>query len=640
MTSNPPRALGELLKPDFEPASNARDHLAFADERYLLPRLDTGRALHLGLSGGVDSARFMERLPAGARLTLLSTNPGVAKVVSRREPGTPDVRTQTLSTWSRLPVGPGSAALAVVGAGEGAPGSSDFPRLAIELRRVVGEGGAVVFKTTGYGDTVRARKLGRSLTAAGFTAEPVLWLLSISGSLRIAMEEDDLGAAQRLLEWLGRGTSVRRRAFRIGIDLLDRLGLLGAFLARQRLFLFRATRAAPHRSVSPSRDGSHWRTPAPGQRAQSSGNAPPADDASSSGSARPSRSPLPTGADPSPENASLEGGLWPPPYLQSVLAEAGIDPDRYRVGFHAHGRYDSNKVAFVLFDRDDGGEPRHLVKITRAPTFNYRLENEHRCLEQVKRHGYLPQASLPEVTFLTHHAGLVLLGMRFVPGRPMREVSAADPECPWVRRVVDRLETLGASSAQRDPGVPGAVREGLGHLHRRFLDLYPLPDAEGSFLQRQVEALLDGVDKLPVVFQHGDPGIWNVLADDRDPVLLDWEAGEPAGLPLWDLFYFLRSVGTWQSKLRGDRDPIRSYQEHFLSAAPLARFQAQMVKRYRLRLGIAEEVVEPLFYTCWVYRALREAMQMVHDAVEEGIYYRLLRRSIRLRGMTSGVAAS
>ena len=47
-----------------------------------------------------------------------------------------------------------------------------------------------------------------------------------------------------------------------------------------------------------------------------------------------------------------------------------------------------------------------------------------------------------------------------------------------------------------------------------------------------------------MVFQHGDPGVWNLLiTPDGRPAFLDWEAAEHHGMPVWDLFYAARSVG-------------------------------------------------------------------------------------------------
>jgi hypothetical protein len=41
------------------------------------------------------------------------------------------------------------------------------------------------------------------------------------------------------------------------------------------------------------------------------------------------------------------------------------------------------------------------------------------------------------------------------------------------------------------------------------------------------------------VLQHNDIGCWNVHVDGREFAVVDWESSRTAGLPLWDLLYFL-----------------------------------------------------------------------------------------------------
>jgi hypothetical protein len=51
--------------------------------------------------------------------------------------------------------------------------------------------------------------------------------------------------------------------------------------------------------------------------------------------------------------------------------------------------------------------------------------------------------------------------------------------------------------------------------------------------------LVDDLPPVPAVAQHNDLGAWNVVAEDEDFTVLDWENVRPNALPLWDLLYFL-----------------------------------------------------------------------------------------------------
>jgi hypothetical protein len=51
--------------------------------------------------------------------------------------------------------------------------------------------------------------------------------------------------------------------------------------------------------------------------------------------------------------------------------------------------------------------------------------------------------------------------------------------------------------------------------------------------------LVRSLPEVPAVFQHNDLGSWNVMVDGPLFTVLDWESNCEAGLPLWDLVYFL-----------------------------------------------------------------------------------------------------
>ena len=51
--------------------------------------------------------------------------------------------------------------------------------------------------------------------------------------------------------------------------------------------------------------------------------------------------------------------------------------------------------------------------------------------------------------------------------------------------------------------------------------------------------VVEALPILPGVAQHNDLGSWNVVVDRGDFTIADWENARAAGLPLWDLLYFL-----------------------------------------------------------------------------------------------------
>jgi hypothetical protein len=321
----------------------------------------------------------------------------------------------------------------------------------------------------------------------------------------------------------------------------------------------------------------------------------------------------------------------PPRYLQSVAAAAGISLERHRWGLAAPGDYGSQKVLFFLF-RGDRGVPEYVAKITRDPSLNPRLENEHRALGLLGETEIGAASALPRPVFFGYRYGLAVLGETAIDGMPFVERTTSTADCGLAQAALDWLVELGVGTTWRPAGPAGAVAGELEALFERFRKIYQLSPAQDAFLAAQIEVLGSIEKGFPLVFQHGDPGPWNLLITAAgEPAFLDWEAAEPHGMPLWDLFHFLRSYSLRVSRASGTRDPMRSFEEQLLGDSELGRLLAQKTSRYCAETGLATELVEPLFYLCWVHRALREATRLHPHHLDRGRYVNLLRVSIERR---------
>jgi hypothetical protein len=325
---------------------------------------------------------------------------------------------------------------------------------------------------------------------------------------------------------------------------------------------------------------------------------------------------------------SLTAG--PPRYLRSLAAAAGVDIGDRRWALVAPGDYPSQKVLFFLFARA-GAKPESVVKITRDPRFNPRLENEWRALTLLHERGLGAEGSLPRPLFLGVHRGLAVLGESAIDGEPFRKRTHATADCPHARHAVDWLLELGTATATKGRADAPSI-SGLEPLFEQFKRLYDLEAGAEDFLGAQISALTRGTDGLPLVFQHGDPGPWNILVtEDGRTAFLDWEAAEPQGMPLWDLFHFLRSYSFTISRAAGTRDALGSFSEQWLEDSDFSRLLAETTSRFCARTGLAPGLVEPLFYACWMHRALKEAATLPPGRLQGGRYVNLLRLAVERR---------
>jgi hypothetical protein len=327
----------------------------------------------------------------------------------------------------------------------------------------------------------------------------------------------------------------------------------------------------------------------------------------------------------------IDVAAGPPDYLRSVAAKAGVRIERGRWGFAAPGDYRSQKLLFFIF-AGAKETPDSVVKMTRDPTLNPRLEREWHALTLLQERGIGDEGTVPRPLFFGRHADLAIVGETAVDGVPFLKQTRATADCPYARAVVDWFLELARRTAHRQPtGSPG-IAAWLEALLARFAELYRVDSVYGDFLADQVAAIARSETGLPLVFQHGDPGPWNLMVTrEGRPAFLDWEAADPEGVPLWDIFHFLRSFGLAISRRMGRSDPIRSFTEQVLADSDLSRLIVQTTTRFCAATALRPELVEPLFYLCWMHRALKEAPRLHPARLDTGRYVNVLRRAIDQR---------
>lgn len=330
-----------------------------------------------------------------------------------------------------------------------------------------------------------------------------------------------------------------------------------------------------------------------------------------------------------------------PQYLVDLAAEAGADCATVcRWGMVARGDYSSRKVLFFLFTGERQGaeemEPESVVKMVRDSRYNARLENEHRALLLLQEMGVGDPDRVPGVSFWGYHNDLAILGETAIDGVSFRERTSYRADCRYLLDALDWLTMLGSTSADLQTATAAEVAMSLGTLFDRFSEIYRLNAVQKDFLREQLATIAESPHSFPLVFQHGDPGTWNVVVAPGEKVaFLDWEAAEPQGMPLWDLFYFMRSYAVGAARASGTQDRLQGFAEQLLSDTPLSRLFVEKVKAYRKCTGLHSTMVEPLFYTCWMHRALKESTRLSPSQLEQGHYVNLLRYCIA--GRDAGV---
>jgi hypothetical protein len=326
------------------------------------------------------------------------------------------------------------------------------------------------------------------------------------------------------------------------------------------------------------------------------------------------------GRDPAPL------GAGPPAWLVRMAAAAGVEVSRHGWGIWVRRHYSSQKVVMFLFDAA-APRPSIVVKLPRHERFNDRVEVDYRAIERVHSlAGH--ERRVPVPCFAGDYGGRRVAAVGAVEGTPFPHAVGGDRHGALAWSVVHWLGELGASTARATPAA-----ELAGPLHelvRRLERLYPLTAGERAALHRDVDALSDAADVLPVVMQHGNVADWNLIVrPDGGVVFLDWEFAECNGLPLWDLFFFLRFQAWplqtgWRHHLYGRWRPRRDLFLRPSNADVLRRG----IATYRRYVDVPAPAIEPLFHLCWAHQCLNAATHETPATLTANPMFRLLRRSL------------
>jgi Phosphotransferase enzyme family len=318
-----------------------------------------------------------------------------------------------------------------------------------------------------------------------------------------------------------------------------------------------------------------------------------------------------------------------PTYVADLAAADGFTLDGVRCGLVAAGDYNTQKVLLYLAP-DDATGPSLVVKLTRDASVNARLETERDALRHLESIGLAADGRIPTVRFAGRHAGLAIVGETAVDGVPFAQATGAQSIDGPIVDATHWLIDLGARSARHVPAAD--VATALAELHARWVELCQPAAPEAERLRAAVEAVGASRVPFPLVFQHGDPGTWNLfVAADGRVVFLDWENAEPDGMPLWDLLYLLRSQAVGVGRRSGTRRRLVAVERFMFERSPMSDLVVDAIATYVDQVGLDPALVEPLFHLCWMHQALKEATRVTPAQVRGAHFNRLLRLGLERR---------
>jgi glycosyltransferase involved in cell wall biosynthesis len=302
--------------------------------------------------------------------------------------------------------------------------------------------------------------------------------------------------------------------------------------------------------------------------------------------------------------AVRSAGLLAPIYVVGRRPGQGRDEDlplspSCRLLLLTTGHRSINKAVGLAFEAGEAA-PAKAVKFARVREAEPGLEREAAVLRKL-REERPDLAGVPRLVGEGARSGHLAVVQEAVAGESLLDALRPENFEDVALRVTRLLIELARDRPQSADWRQRLVAEPLAWFEEHFgpsLDRTQLSPHTG---EKYVRSLLDGLGELPGACEHRDCSPWNLLlTPGGDPVLLDWESAEPAGLPGPDLVYFLANCAFVLDKALESGRSRESYARLLDPATPHGRVAAAATAAYTAALGISSEDFRRLRLFTWV----------------------------------------
>jgi hypothetical protein len=279
-----------------------------------------------------------------------------------------------------------------------------------------------------------------------------------------------------------------------------------------------------------------------------------------------------------------------PPVFVAAASELGVPSDVK--WFLTFGQGDAlSRNAFQLF-RPESDQPEWVLKFARVAGYSERFDSDERGLRLAHAAGDVIAAHAPRLVGRFDVDGVHASLETAASGRRLRDLLLTPGDQTAKLKLIERIAgwilELGRLT-QRSPEAMGAERQRLRG------DVVPWWRELGVHSE-----LVDELPPLRAVTQHNDLGTWNVVADNSDFVVVDWENFREAALPLWDLFYFLGSAFVLlDGSVTPEQLPTRMVRL-FAGESPSSRRLFSWVRRGADAADVPPAAVGTLATLCWL----------------------------------------
>ncbi len=293
----------------------------------------------------------------------------------------------------------------------------------------------------------------------------------------------------------------------------------------------------------------------------------------------------------------LARGIVPPPASPTIVAARDPGPPAF-VGaagallpgpvqswLPVLGRWgDPFSRGVLLLFAPRAARPEWALKFARVPDNSRPFDLDERGLAVAAAAGGTAAAHAPrllgrfsvgalEASLETALPGERMLRLLTGPAPRTEKLGAVERIAGWIEAVA--RETAGPSSS-----LDGVRAELAAEVLPRW------PDAQPD--------LIDRIADVPSVVEHADLWPENVVLDGSSFGLLDWEAARSAGLPTWDLHYFLTTALAFVDGASSESEKEEHFVRLFRGEAASSSVLFDWTRRVASVAGVSDEAVGAL----------------------------------------------
>ena len=283
-----------------------------------------------------------------------------------------------------------------------------------------------------------------------------------------------------------------------------------------------------------------------------------------------------------------------PPLLVAAARDLGVPNDAS--WFLTFGQGDAlSRNAFQIF-RAGHRQPEWVLKFARVRRYSERFDNDERGLQLARAAGGFVAAHAPRLVGRFEVDNLHASLETFAAGRRLRDVLVTPGDRSAKLKLIERIAGWIVDLGQRTQMPPDAMRP---ERQRLLVDVVP----SWTHLGGRPE-LVDELPPLPAVTQHNDLGAWNIVVENDEFTVLDWENVRPNALPLWDLLYFLGNALVFlDGPYAPDELPPRMARL-FAGDASTSPVLFSWVRRGAETASVPLDSVAPVATLCWLSHSL------------------------------------